>query len=338
MELFRYLGSVFPEREWSGVIFYTFELDDNLEGELELIDFLLMDIGSKGFTEYHFDSSVSDIMMEKEYVQGYEGKPVKLGHLHSHNSMKVFFSGVDEDELCDNSPNHDYYLSVIVNNAMDIIARTVYKPVVVNPTIEIFGKSIQVKEPINISTKTFLYNDVIINKEKIEYPFDINYINNRIKEVDKPKKQTFSLFNTGTSNSLPAVKDNSIFKSRIVELSKTLSKRNLGIPTKAIPYFCKSIITGIKVNNDMVLSELLNKFSYLGVSECVSILEVNFNIFSNVYFPNKDSVSIITSAFIQIRNTIEQSKLEKKEELVVMYTEIFDDLLENIEKKIELEW
>lgn len=43
--------------------------------------------------------------------------------IHSHNTMKVFFSGTDMAELEDNSPSHNFYLSLIVNNAMDFTAK-----------------------------------------------------------------------------------------------------------------------------------------------------------------------------------------------------------------------
>ena len=46
-----------------------------------------------------------------------------MGHIHSHNSMDVFFSATDMEELEDNSPNHAFYLSLIVNNAGDRMAK-----------------------------------------------------------------------------------------------------------------------------------------------------------------------------------------------------------------------
>jgi hypothetical protein len=45
-----------------------------------------------------------------------------VGHIHSHNTMGVFFSGTDWDELNDNAANFNYYLSVIVNNKFEITA------------------------------------------------------------------------------------------------------------------------------------------------------------------------------------------------------------------------
>lgn len=45
----------------------------------------------------------------------------RIGHIHSHNTMGVFFSGTDWGELEDNAPNHNYYLSLIVNNFMDFL-------------------------------------------------------------------------------------------------------------------------------------------------------------------------------------------------------------------------
>src|SRR5690606_24878523 len=43
--------------------------------------------------------------------------------IHSHNNMKVFFSVTDMAELDDNSPSHNFYLSLIVNNVMDFMAK-----------------------------------------------------------------------------------------------------------------------------------------------------------------------------------------------------------------------
>ena len=47
----------------------------------------------------------------------------KVGHIHSHHSMSVFFSGTDEAELRENSANHNFYLSIIVNNKHEIIGK-----------------------------------------------------------------------------------------------------------------------------------------------------------------------------------------------------------------------
>lgn len=44
----------------------------------------------------------------------------------SHNKMSTFFSTTDMSELEDNAPNHNYYLSLIVNNAFEPTAKIAF--------------------------------------------------------------------------------------------------------------------------------------------------------------------------------------------------------------------
>jgi len=46
----------------------------------------------------------------------------RLGHIHSHHTMGTNFSGTDLQELKDNAPLYNYYLSLIVNNALNFTA------------------------------------------------------------------------------------------------------------------------------------------------------------------------------------------------------------------------
>lgn len=45
----------------------------------------------------------------------------------SHQSFSTFFSGTDTSELKDNVDNHNYYLSLIVNNAMETSCKIAFK-------------------------------------------------------------------------------------------------------------------------------------------------------------------------------------------------------------------
>lgn len=82
--------------------------------------------GTQAYTEYSFDEAVADFIMDKT-EENPEFMTYKIGHIHSHNSMGVFFSGTDMDELFDNCVNHNFYLSLIVNNYMEMIAKLVYR-------------------------------------------------------------------------------------------------------------------------------------------------------------------------------------------------------------------
>lgn len=99
--------------EWSGVLVYNAEGSINdMEGlTLTVKDIIFMDIGTGAATEYSFESDDKYLMegMGKVVDNGY-----KMGHIHTHHNLGVYFSGVDIDELHLNAANHNYYLSLIV--------------------------------------------------------------------------------------------------------------------------------------------------------------------------------------------------------------------------------
>lgn len=112
-----------PDVEWSGTLFYTSkgEIGDD-DFELTAESVFLQDIGTGTYTEYEPGNP--------EYIKFMMGNPdarkMKQGHIHSHNKMGVFFSGTDSDELRENSPFHNYYLSLIVNNKNDMTAKLAF--------------------------------------------------------------------------------------------------------------------------------------------------------------------------------------------------------------------
>lgn len=119
----QYLCYMIPKVEWSGILFYAIEGDiiDPENFKITLKDILPMDMGSSAYTEYELDHRYVDYLMDNP-----EALDWKMGHIHSHNTMNVFFSGTDMLELHDNSPNHNYYLSLIVNNFNDFCAKLSY--------------------------------------------------------------------------------------------------------------------------------------------------------------------------------------------------------------------
>src|SRR5690606_25480839 len=81
-----------------------------------------MDKGSSAFTEYDFDERFVEYLMEDE-----ERITYKVGHVHSHHNMAVFFSGTDTQELLDNAGAHNFYLSLIVNNRKEMTAKVAFE-------------------------------------------------------------------------------------------------------------------------------------------------------------------------------------------------------------------
>ena len=120
----QYLCKTISEVEWSGVLFYTTEgsISKPETFKITLKTILPLDKGTKAYTEYNLDDRFLDFI-EEDFE---ERCTWKVGHIHSHNSMGVFFSGTDMAELNDNAPSHNFYLSLIVNNYMDFMAKVAF--------------------------------------------------------------------------------------------------------------------------------------------------------------------------------------------------------------------
>lgn len=120
----KWLCKEIPKVEWSGILFYSIEgsIKDPKNLVVHLQDILPMQKGTATYTEYELDDSVVEYMMDNETME----KGWKMGHIHSHNTMNVYFSGTDWSELEDNAPNHNFYVSLIVNNFMDFCAKVCF--------------------------------------------------------------------------------------------------------------------------------------------------------------------------------------------------------------------
>lgn len=121
----QYLCQQIAKVEWSGILFYKTEgsIQNPETFKIILEDILPLHKGTSTYTEYTFDERVIEFME----LEGNEHlEECRIGHIHSHNTMGVFFSGTDWSELEDNAPNHNYYLSLIVNNFMDFCAKVCF--------------------------------------------------------------------------------------------------------------------------------------------------------------------------------------------------------------------
>lgn len=133
-----YMLSTISYTEWSGFLYYTFtgSIKDVNSMQFTLVDFLPLDIGNPAYTE--FDTS----KFRNEIIDMYTANPAimhcKVGLIHSHNSMATFFSGTDERQLKEGitKGQFDLFLSVIVNNARDMVAK-----VAVQTVTKVVGKA-----------------------------------------------------------------------------------------------------------------------------------------------------------------------------------------------------
>lgn len=115
--------------EWMGIVFFRM-LEGSLEKPksivVEVIDFLLMDIGSTAHTQFQWGSDVVEYYEQNPHLMG-DG--IRTGALHSHHRMDAFYSGEDVDDLVVNTKDKtvDYYITIIINNDGKWISRIGYR-------------------------------------------------------------------------------------------------------------------------------------------------------------------------------------------------------------------
>jgi len=187
----KYLCKNIPKVEWSGPLFYTHKgtITDPKNFEITIQDILPLDKGTAGYTSYTLDNRFVDYMMEDDKRLDWN-----MGHIHSHNTMGVFFSGVDTDELVDNAPCYNFYLSLIVNNYMDMVARVAFETTVEHTVKNVpqwainqeGGKFIFKKEEVKVEKKYIYYYDCEIKSSKEVITVD-DAFKFRVEEILKEK-------------------------------------------------------------------------------------------------------------------------------------------------------
>lgn len=190
----RILCDQFPSNEWSGVLFYSYT--GNIEtNTLSIVaeDFCLMALGSSGFTEFNTDVNIASYIADHP-----ETIEMCNGLIHSHNSMAAFFSGTDTSTLNKEGKDTNVFLSLIVNNTGQYVAKVAVHVKINNTVsyIDLDGKT---------KVKQF---DLTDNDDILEYDCDIKVetvtdnvkqaLLDRIEELKKTeevKHTTYSHYN-----------------------------------------------------------------------------------------------------------------------------------------------
>ena len=159
MNEIKYLTTRIASVEWSGILFYSTMNDiDSDDFVITLESIYPMDKGSGGATDYAFTEEFVGYRMDNPATL-----KMNFGHIHSHNTMPAYFSSVDMDEMNLNSENHNYYVSIVVNNALDIVGRIGFVGESTNNSKYAFKGTNGSKQTItlsNIEKKIFIYNCV----------------------------------------------------------------------------------------------------------------------------------------------------------------------------------
>jgi len=109
--------------EWSGIVFCKTE-GHPIEPEtfsIRAIDILPMHKGEPTYTEFEIDERVIDA-----YDNNPELEDCKMGIIHSHVNMGVFFSSTDSSTLDAYAKLSNFCISLIVNNKGEMVAKVAY--------------------------------------------------------------------------------------------------------------------------------------------------------------------------------------------------------------------
>lgn len=110
-----------PNDEWSALLLYkivngSIETPNELEMEVKYI--WPMKKGTSAAVSFDYDEDWIEVYEKLE-----EAEDCKLGIIHSHNTMGSYHSTTDIKDLSDNCDVYDFYLSVVVNNRMELDAK-----------------------------------------------------------------------------------------------------------------------------------------------------------------------------------------------------------------------
>lgn len=190
-----YLHKEVGAAEWSGILVYEIlegSIEDHKNLKLKVHEVLPMDVGTSTYTEYELDpegddytfDNISRVMMDPK---------LKIGHIHTHHNMKCYFSGTDEQELHDNAPAHNYYLSLIVNfrrpdewcAKIAYVGKEEQEGTVTSSYVGTEGDIIKSEMKVSNETDVLYTIDVDIETETVlEMPKEFT---DRVTELKKPK-------------------------------------------------------------------------------------------------------------------------------------------------------
>lgn len=179
----KYFCKNIPKLEWSGIVFYNIEgsIKDASSMVITPIEIMIRDIGTAVHTGFNYDETCMNFITENDLLMA------RHGMIHSHNTMRTFFSGEDVDELQDNVGNHNVYLSLIVNNFSDMVARVAFVARPANfSTVDEDGTEYEF--PLNGAKPVMMYHECAIEMPHEEIVVS-DVIKNSLKIVKKETKE-----------------------------------------------------------------------------------------------------------------------------------------------------
>lgn len=316
-----YLCKIISEVEWSGILLYKIKEGSIKHPEnlvIEIKDIIPMDRGTKTFTSFSLNETkrnFEDSIIEDrhiDYCEKHEDAIYwKMGLIHSHNTFDAFFSGVDISELQDNIKSHNFYLSLIVNNAMKPVAKIATLVEGESTGEYIFkgkdenGEDYVLKTTTGTHKKQIMVDydcDIIFNMEAFNnVTYDLFYHNIisivDTKERTQPYKNTRAedRYNWSYKDETPTSSSKSSNTQTEIKfpMLKTTKNEELVTLTEDMKYLEKALIKALfvsfnsnasatNIHSAMVFSEHSAKSSYLDAENlCFKIISALGNDYYN---------------------------------------------------------
>lgn len=103
------------QREWSGPAWFTYKTDKNgFPCSWNLEFFWVLDVGSKSETDWDENNLVKDYAKLWEIAPETKTNKWYRGNIHSHNTMKAFFSATDIELLNEMSEDNNFFYPSII--------------------------------------------------------------------------------------------------------------------------------------------------------------------------------------------------------------------------------
>lgn len=339
-----YLHTHVGNKEWSGPLIYKIiqgDINDPNNLVIEATRMFLMDIGTSGSTDFEMSEEDTVELYSKHEELMEDG--YRIGLIHSHHSMRVYFSGTDIDELKENVDNYNVYLSLIVGTKHDPVAKLAFLSEVEDDINRTFSfKNIAnklMKESVSEKTtkKMIMWYDCDIQVPQVVS----DYFKERYDEVDSSR--TYGVYPTGYGGAYPYngqrkkkttpakqtqfnFSDDSVeqFLCKIVTANPASNARNLWSVLNSLHKGFKKSQKDIINSIDEAMIRTLGKANYDKMtlsqrleflSEAVEYLEVSDT--KNEPLSEKyESAKAASDALISILITNDENEEEEDEEII----------------------
>ena len=282
----RWWCSKLPDNEWSGVLYYNYKGSiENKDIIFEVVDFLVLDIGTRGHTEFVEDERIISYACSQMLINQ------QVGLLHSHNRMDAFYSGEDTQTLIKEGSTRNHFLSLVVNNKGKYVAAITRKVKIksskITSTYKTFGNSDVTETRDNVVIDEFIEKinlDVIIPQNSEESVL-IELAGNSAMPISK--EHLYFDDKKPHRNDYPTLfkdKSNIVDNGKITQIYNRLATASLGwVPCDKKLKFDSSLDKITNDDDETIYNFIISQIENLSIEELKALYDMLSKLDSSVY-------------------------------------------------------